>query len=48
MFVVAWVTHELPLEEGDVEDGGVEVDELKDEDLEGQVVVEVGLCPVHL
>ena len=47
MLVVARVPDEPPLEEGDVEDGGVEVDELEEEHLEGQVVVEFGLSSVH-
>ena len=42
------VTHELPFEEGDVNDGGVKVDELEDEDFEGEIVVILSLCPVHL
>ena len=41
MLVVARVAHELALEERNVEDGRVEVDELEDEDLEGQVVVKL-------
>ena len=48
MFVASRVPDEPPLEEGDVDDGRVEVDALKDEHLEGQVVVEVGLRAVHL
>ena len=35
------VSHELPFEEGNVDNGGVEVDELEDEDFECQVVVEI-------
>ena len=45
--IVAGVTDELALEEGDVDDGGVEVDELEDEHFERQVVVKVGLRPMH-
>ena len=41
------VSHELPFEEGNVDNGGVEVDELEDEDLECQVVVEIGLSSMH-
>ena len=48
VLVAARVADEPPLEEGDVDDGRVEVDALKDEHLEGQVVVEVGLRAVHL
>ena len=47
VLVVARVADELPLEEGDVDDGGVEVDELEDEHFEGEVVVKLRLCPVH-
>ena len=46
--IVARVADELALEEGDVDDGGVEVDELEDEHFERQVVVKVRLRPVHL
>ena len=46
--IVARVADELALEEGDVDDGGVEVDELEDEHFERQVVVEVRLCAMHL
>ena len=45
--VGSWVSHELPFEEGNVDNGGVEVDELEDEDLERQVVVEIGLSSMH-
>ena len=41
------VSHELPFEEGYVDNGGVEVDELEDEDLKCQVVVEIGLSSMH-
>ena len=44
---MAGVADELALEEGDVDDGGVEVDELEDEHFERQVVVKVGLRPMH-
>ena len=46
--IVARVADELALEEGDVDDGGVEVDELEDEHFERQVVVKVGLRAMHL
>ena len=45
---MARVADELALEEGDVDDGGVEVDELEDEHFERQVVVKVRLRAVHL
>ena len=48
MFVMAWVARELPLEEGHVYQGGVEVDELEDEHFERQVVVELRLGAMHL
>ena len=48
MFVMAWVARELPLEEGHVDQGGVEVDELEDEHFECQVVVELRLGAMHL
>ena len=48
VLVLPRVADEPPLEEGDVDDGRVEVDALKDEHLEGQVVVKVGLRAVHL
>ena len=47
MFISAGVADKLPLEEGNVEDGGVEVDELEDENLERQVVVEIRLSSMH-
>ena len=47
MFVVAGISDEPSLEEGDVEDGGVEVDELEEKDFERQVVVELGLRSMH-
>ena len=46
--IVAGVADELALEEGDVDDGWVEVDELEDEHFERQVVVKVGLRAMHL
>ena len=48
MLVVARVACELALEEGHVDQGRVEVDELEDEHFERQVVVEVRLRSVHL
>lgn len=46
--VISWVPNETPLEKGDVKYGRVEIDELKDEHFESQVVVELRLRPVHL
>ena len=48
VFVVSRIADESSLEESDVEDGGVEVDELEEKNFEGQVVVELRLGPVHL
>ena len=48
VLVVAWVACELALEEGHVDQGRVEVDELEDEHFERQVVVELRLGPMHL
>ena len=47
VFVMAGVAHKLPLEEGDVDDGGIEIDELENEDFEGEIVVILSLGPVH-
>ena len=48
VFVVARVSNKSSLEECNVEDGRVEIDELEQEDLERQVVVELGLGSMHL
>ncbi len=40
--------HSLPLEEGDVEDGRIEVDELEQERLHNKCVLILRLSPVHL
>ncbi len=48
VLVMARISDEPPLEEGDVENGGVEVDELEEEHFERQIVVELRLGPVHL
>ena len=48
VFVVSRVTYKLAFEECNVDDGGVEVDELEDEHLEGEVIIIVRLSPVHL
>ena len=47
VLVLAGIAHESPLEEGYVENGRVEVDELKDEHFERQVVLKLRLRPVH-
>ena len=41
------IPNELPFEEGNVDNGGVEVDELEDEDFECQVVIKIRLSPMH-
>ena len=46
--VLAWVPHQFALDEGYVENGGVEVDELQQVDLEGEGVVELGLGSLQL
>ena len=46
--VLSRVSDEIPLGEGDVEDGGVIVDELEEVDLEREGVVVLGLRPVQL
>ena len=41
------IANKLSLEESNVDDGGVEIDELEDEDFECQVVIIVRLSSVH-
>ena len=41
MLIMPRVANKLTLEKGNVDDGGVEVDELEDEHLEGEVVIKV-------
>ena len=48
VFVAARISHESAFEERDVEDGGVEVDELKNEHFEREVVVKIRLGSMHL
>ena len=45
---MARIPRELPLEEGHIDQGGVEVDELEDEHFERQVVIELRLGAMHL
>ena len=47
MFVVSWKAYKSPLEEGDVKDGGIEVDELEKEHFECQIVIEFRLGAMH-
>jgi hypothetical protein len=41
MLVMSRVANKLALEKGNIDEGGVEVDELEDEHLEGEVVIKV-------
>ena len=47
VFVVAGVADKLSFEERDVDDGGIKVDKLEDEDFEGEIVVVLSLRAVH-
>ena len=47
MEVLPWITHETALEEGDVEYGGIEIDELESENLVSQRVLELNLGTMH-
>ena len=47
MVVVAGIADEPSLEEGDIEDGGVKVDELEDEDFEDKLILKLRLCAMH-
>jgi hypothetical protein len=41
MLVMSRVANKLALEKGNIDEGGVEVDELEDEHLEGEVVIKI-------
>ena len=41
------IPNELPFEEGNVNDGGVEVDELEDENFKSEIIIKVWLSSVH-
>ena len=41
------MAHKFPLKEADVDDGGVEVYKLENENFEGQIIVIGRLCSVH-
>ena len=45
--VSAWIANKTTFEECDVENGRIEVDKLEDEDLECQIIVELGLSSMH-
>ena len=47
MHVISRVANEPALDEGNVQDGGVKIDELENEDFERQIVVEFGLGAMH-
>ena len=47
MHVVSRVPDEPALDKGDVQNRGVEIDELENEDFEGQIVVEFRLGAMH-
>lgn len=47
MHVLSWVANEPALDEGNVQNGGVEIDELENEDFESQIVIEFGLGTMH-
>lgn len=46
--IMSRVAHKPALEETNVDDGGIEVDKLKQEDLEYELVLKLCLCSVHL
>lgn len=46
--IVARVANKAAFEESNIEDRGVEVDELEDEHFEGEIVIELSLGTVHL
>ena len=47
VIVGARVAHKLPFKEPNVDDGGVEVYKLENENFEGQIIVICRLCSVH-
>ena len=47
MFVMPRVSDKPSLEEGNVEYGGIEIDELEKEHFERQIVIEFWLGPMH-
>ena len=42
------ISYKATFEEGNVENGRIEIDKLEDEDFEGEIVVILSLCSVHL
>ena len=47
MLVVTRIANKLSFEESNVDDGGVEIDELEDENFECEVIIIVRLSSVH-
>ena len=47
MHVSSRVADKSAFKEGDIEDGGIKVDELEQEHFERQIVIEFGLGPMH-
>ena len=47
VFVMTRVTNKLSFKESNINDGGVEVDKLENENFEGQVIIVFRLCSVH-
>jgi hypothetical protein len=47
MFVMPRISHKSSFKEGNVEYGGVKVDELEKEHFERQIVIKFRLGPVH-
>ena len=48
MHVSSRVADKSAFKEGDIEDGGIKVDELEQEHFERQIVIEFWLGPMHL
>ena len=48
VIVSAWVTNKFSFEEADVDDGGIEIYKLENENFECQIVIIGRLCSVHL
>ena len=47
MHIPSWISNKSAFKEGDVEDGGIKVDELEQEHFERQIVIEFGLGSMH-
>ena len=44
---MAWISNKTTFEEGDVENGRIEIDKLEDEYFECQIVIKLGLLTMH-